>query len=89
MKGKLTKQELCEFGRADRAVAFLESPAGRQFLNDLDALGWMLCLQGEALPDGERWPGPFYTQAKYPSWCDHSCALPELRLVEKHPDDNA
>src|SRR5262249_7132318 len=91
---RLTKEER-ELRRADRAVAFLDSPAGRQFLNDLDALGWMLCVQGEALPDAQQWPGPFYTRAKYPSWCDHSYASPQrqkprrpkLRLVEKHPDD--
>jgi hypothetical protein len=81
--------------RADRAVAFLDSPAGRQFLNDLDALGWMLVLQSEALPDGERWPVPLDTRAKYPSWCNHEFSAaerakrPKLRLVEKHPDDTA
>ena len=99
----MTKEELREqLRRGDRAGAFLDGPAGRQFLNDLDALGWMLCLQGEAPPDGERWPVPFNTRGKYPSWCNNEFSAseiakrhrnrtkpqrPKLRLVEKHPDD--
>lgn len=78
----MTKEERRELRRGDRAAAFLDSPAGRQFLNDLDALGWMICFQGEALPDGERWPVPFGTRAKYPSWCNREFAASEL--AKKH-----
>jgi hypothetical protein len=69
--------------RADRAFAFLWSPAGRQFLNDLDAQGWMLCLQGEALPDGRRWPVPIGTRGKYPSWCNHEFSASEMAKAKR------
>ena len=98
-----SKEELREFRRQDRAEAFLDSRAGHQFLNDLDALGWMLVPQHlrPLLPELHKdgWPVSIDTRAKWPSWCNHEFsaaervkakrAKPKLRLVEKHPDDTA
>jgi hypothetical protein len=100
----MSKEELRQLRRADRAEAFLDSLAGHRFLNDLDALGWMLVprilrpLLPELHKDG--WPVPIGTRAKWPSWCNHEYSAaemakrakpqrPKLRLVEKHPDDTA
>jgi hypothetical protein len=93
----MTKEELRELRRGDRAVAFLDSPAGRQFLNNLDALGWMV-VQRSVDNTGDEWPVPLGTRAKWPSWCNHEFSATEiakrervrrkrskLRLVEK-PD---
>jgi hypothetical protein len=94
---KLTKEEL-EDRAADRAGALLDSPAGRQFFNALDALGWMVCQQPQ-YDTGNRWPVPVGTRAKWPDWCNHEFSATEitkqkrvqrkrskLRLVERRPD---
>jgi hypothetical protein len=70
----------------------LDSPTGRRFFNALDALGWMVVQQRPGfVPEGDRWPVPFNTRAKWPSWCNHEFAhsqllpkpqRPKLRLVE-------
>src|SRR5262249_59018900 len=102
---RFTKEELRELRRedraADRAFALLDSPAGRQFFNALDTVGWKVVLQRPLFP-GEpeaRWPVPIGTRAKWPAWCNHEFSAaeiakekraakrPKLRLVEKHPDD--
>jgi hypothetical protein len=74
----------------ERALVLLDRPLVRHFMNALDVLGWKVVRQED--PSGDnKWPFPYCSKGKWPSWCENELGKPspKLRLIDggKPPDD--
>jgi hypothetical protein len=85
MKQQVSRQELREDERADRAFALLQRPFVWHVMNALDVCGWKLVRQHSS--DHQKWLVPYWSKAKHwPSWCQddrEKPVRPKLHVVPK------